>query len=223
MLRDDAGNCHYCDTSAQVYVGQGSSNRSTSQQQCAHCGTRNYSGDYCNPGLCSDGITFINIQYQCVQCDTTTVKTEIPLGIATENNCQSCDSKRVMKTGSTSDNNLRAYCVQECAPGGFQKTDGKCYFSSSDYGAIGSDEQSKRLCWDSGRVAFTKLSTSGITEWYCSQTATETEHFINITGQRISCTADDTEIPDSQDARNLCTKCANRSIETVNEKIMCRK
>ncbi|MBQ6854057.1 MAG: hypothetical protein IJO11_01270, partial [Alphaproteobacteria bacterium] len=220
MLRDASGNCHYCDTSTQVNVGQGSSNRSTSQQQCAHCGTRNYSGDYCNPGLCSDGITFINIQYQCVQCDTTTVKTEIPLGIATENSCQSCDSKRVMKTGSTSDNNLRAYCVQECAPGGFQKTDGKCYFSSSDYGAIGSDEQSKRLCWDSGRVAFTKLSTSDITEWYCSQTATETEHFINIAGQRISCTADDTEIPDSQDARNLCTKCANRSIETVNEKIM---
>ena len=224
MFRDIKGNCKYCDIKDTITVGKENYHNNTyAKQQCTHCGNRNYNGNfYCSYGLCDAATEFVNINFECISC-TIMTRTEIPLGVEAEDSCKSCSNHRVMKTGSTSDNNLRAYCVQECAPGGFQKTDGKCYFSSSDYGAIGSDEQSKRLCWDSGRVAFTKLSTSGITEWYCSQTATETEHFINIAGQRISCTADDTEIPDSQDARNLCTKCANRSIETVNEKIMCRK
>ncbi|MBQ9090077.1 MAG: hypothetical protein IJY58_03415, partial [Alphaproteobacteria bacterium] len=83
-------------------------------------------------------------------------------------------------------------------------------------------EQSKTLCRESGRVAFSKQN-NGVTDWYCSQTATPTQHFINLSGQRVSCTANDTEIPDSQDARNLCTQCSDRYVETIEDKIMCRQ
>ena len=226
MLRDNFGICHDCDTTAVVHVGHPTAdnhNRGTAKQQCVHCGNRHYDNyGSCYPGLCSDGITFINIGASCTQCSTTTARTEIPLGVATEDNCTSCDGKRVMKTGSTDDKNLKAYCVKKCVSGEFQKTDGKCYTGSNDYGTIGSDEQSKTLCRESGRIAFSKQN-NGVTDWYCSQTTVEGEHFIGITGQRVACTAGDTQIPDSQDARNLCTQCSNRFVETVDDKIMCRQ
>ena len=226
MLRDNFGICHDCDTPSVVHVGHptyGNHNRGTAKQQCVHCKNRHYDNyGSCYPGLCSDGITFINIGASCTECTTTTALVEIPVGVATEDNCISCEGKRVMKTGSTDDKNLKAYCVKKCVSGEFQKTDGKCYTGSNDYGTIGSDEQSKTLCRESGRIAFSKQN-NGVTDWYCSQTTVEGEHFIGITGQRVACTAGDTQIPDSQDARNLCTQCSNRFVETVDDKIMCRQ
>ena len=225
MLRDSFGKCYYCDTTEGVYVGHPTSgapahNRGTATQQCVHCGNRRYDNyRLCHEGLCDSKVTFLSTSHQCISCTTTTVRVAIPTSTESEDFCTSCEGRRVMTTGTAEENNLTTYCVKECAAGQWQNVNGTCRFASDNYNEqIGSDALSKNMCRETGNhlVYTTKSSDGKTTYWYCSKIYEEGTNFVKSDGNIASCTTGDTQIPDTQDSKNLCRACLGtpRIVET---------
>ncbi len=227
----------------------------TLQQECEACGNRILLGYMCvfiNPGVsgvcnslengihenypagdgelfrdfqgycrrCDDGSTFLNVNNQCISC-TTSSKTEIDNITTSRSSCTECDNKRVMTAEDTS-GATKAYCVNDCF-GQLQNVNGQCGGGSWGVFEIGSDETSKRMCRNYDRVVYSKVNGDR-TQWYCSS-APRDGYFININGGLSSCTSGSTEIPKSNDARNLCLDCsgAKRSVVEKDGRFYCEK
>ena len=203
LFRDSEGYCRRCDD-PKTYSP-------SSTAQCKSCGNRRNDGG-CAYGLCTDGTTFLNVNNQCISC-TTSSRTEIDNITTSRSSCTECDNKRVMTAEDTS-GATKAYCVNDCY-GQLQNVNGQCGGSSWGNFEIGSDETSKDMCRDYERVVYSKVNGDQ-TKWYCSS-APRDGYFININGGLSSCTSGSTEIPDSNDARNLCLDCSGAK-HTVVEK-----
>ena len=212
LFRDYYGNCQRCDDPASYQI--------VSIAQCKSCGNRRVDGSYCAYGLCTDGTTFLNINNQCISC-TTSSKTEIDNITTSRSSCTECDNKRVMTAEDTS-GATKAYCVNDCY-GQLQNVNGQCVGSSWGNFEIGSDETSKSMCRNYERVVYSKVNGDQ-TKWYCSS-APRDGYFININGGLSSCTSGSTEIPDSNDARNLCLDCsgAKRTVVEKDGRFYCEK
>ena len=211
-FRDSQGYCHLC-TDPKTYIP-------SSKSQCKSCGNRRNEGYFCSYGLCTDGSTFLNINNQCISC-TTSSRTEIDNITTSRSSCTECDNKRVM-TAEDSSGATKAYCVNDCF-GQLQNVNGQCGGSSWGNFEIGSDETSKDMCRNYERVVYSKVNGDQ-TKWYCSS-APRDGYFININGGLSSCTSGSTEIPDSNDARNLCLDCsgAKRTVVEKDGRFYCEK
>ena len=214
LFRDYYGSCRDCNTQGSVMMGNGGT-----IAQCKSCGNRRWDGG-CALGLCTDGSTFLNVNNQCISC-TTSSKTEIDNIITSRSSCTECDNKRVM-TAEDSSGATKAYCVNDCF-GQLQNVNGQCGGSSWGNFEIGSDETSKDMCRNYERVVYSKVNGDR-TQWYCSS-APRDGYFININGGLSSCTSGSTEIPDSNDARNLCLDCSNaqRTVVEKDGRFYCEK
>ena len=206
LFRDYNGNCRDCNTLGSVMMGNGGT-----IEQCKSCGNRRWDGG-CALGLCTDGTTFLNVNNQCISC-TTSSKTEIDNITTSRSSCTECDNKRVMTAEDTS-GATKAYCVNDCF-GQLQNVNGQCGGSSWGVFEIGSDDTSKSMCRNYERIVYSKVNGDQ-TRWYCSAEPRD-GYFININGGLSSCTSGSTEIPDSNDARNLCLDCSGAK-HTVVEK-----
>ena len=212
LFRDNIGYCRSCDD-PQAYVP-------SSTAQCKSCGNRRVDGSYCAYGLCTDGSTFLNVNNQCISC-TTSSRTEIDNITTSRSSCTECDNKRVMTAEDTS-GATKAYCVNDCY-GQLQNVNGQCGGSSWGNFEIGSDDTSKSMCRNYDRVVYSKV-TGDRTQWYCSSEPRD-GYFININGGLSACTSGSTEIPKSNDARNLCLDCstAQRTVIEKDERFYCEK
>ena len=212
LFRDFQGYCRRCDDPT-TYTP-------SSIAQCKSCGNRRNDGGRCAFGLCTDGSTFLNVNNQCISC-TTSSKTEIDNITTSRSSCTECDSKRVMTAEDTT-GTTKAYCVNDCF-GQLQNVNGQCGGSSWGNFEIGSDETSKSMCRNYERVVYSKVNGDQ-TKWYCSS-APRDGYFININGGLSSCTSGSTEIPDSNDARNLCLDCSNtqRTVVEKDGRFYCEK
>ncbi len=210
-FRDNTGYCRRCDD-PKTYTP-------SSIAQCKSCGNRRNDGG-CALGLCTDGTTFLNVNNQCISC-TTSSRTEIDNITTSRSSCTECDNKRVMTAEDTS-GATKAYCVNDCF-GQLQNVNGQCGGSSWSNFEIGSDETSKSMCRNYERVVYSKANGDQ-TRWYCSS-APRDGYFININGGLSSCTSGSTEIPDSNDARNLCLDCsgAKRTVIEKDGRFYCEK
>ena len=211
LFRDSEGYCRRCDD-PKTYSP-------SSTAQCKSCGNRRNDGG-CAYGLCTDGTTFLNVNNQCISC-TTSSRTEIDNTITSKDSCMACDNKRVMMAEDTS-GTTKAYCVNDCF-GQLQNVNGQCGGSSWGNFEIGSDETSKDMCRNYERVVYSKVNGDQ-TKWYCSS-APRDGYFININGGLSSCTSGSTEIPKSNDARNLCLDCsgAKRTVVEKDGRFYCEK
>ena len=210
--RDSRGKCRKCSDPASYDA--------SSYAQCKSCGNRRNDNGYCVYGLCTDGTTFLNVNNQCISC-TTSSKTEIDNITTSRSSCTECDNKRVMTAEDTS-GATKAYCVNDCF-GQLQNVNGQCGGSSWGNFEIGSDETSKSMCRNYERVVYSKVNGDQ-TKWYCSS-APRDGYFININGGLSSCTSGSTEIPKSNDARNLCLACssAQRTVVEKDGRFYCEK
>ncbi len=211
LFRDYDGNCQRCDD-PKTYSP-------SSTAQCKSCGNRRNDGG-CALGLCTDGSTFLNMNNQCISC-TTSSRTEIDNITTSRSSCTECDNKRVM-TAEDSSGATKAYCVNDCF-GQLQNVNGQCGSSSWGNFEIGSDDTSKSMCRNYERVVYSKINGER-TQWYCSS-APRDGYFININGGLSSCTSGSTEIPKSNDARNLCLDCssAQRTVVEKDGRFYCEK
>ncbi len=220
LYRDYEGYCRSC-TDKNAY-------RVDSYVQCQSCGNRRMEGDFCMYGLCTDSSTFLNTESTCIDCATKTVKTKILTDDISMTLCNSCPDKRVMTSGFTHENNLKAYCVPECIGAQLQGlSEGVCVGCTEKNSniEIGSDDLSIAQCRNCERVAFSRESNEK-THWYCSEIPTKGSNFININGKAVNCSnEEDIEILNVNDARNLCNECetVKRQVIKKDDLIYCRK
>ncbi len=145
MFRDSAGNCHSCDKTSQVNVG----NNDAGKAQCKHCGNRRFASGNCIYGLCSESGTFLRASDgACVACGTGGKKIEILTSTASQNLCASCTGHRAITTGNTTLDNLKAYCIEACTDFEFSDVNANCHDEgdTTEKIEIGSDEKSIADC-----------------------------------------------------------------------------
>ena len=197
-FRDSEGRCRSCDNPSSY---------GSTLAQCKACTNRRYENGQCMYGLCTAKTAFLNMNYGCVSCTTTAVKTEIDITTESRYLCGMCDSKRVMETGDVAGNNLKTYCVKQCSIGEYQRIDGKCY-TGKNTGEIGTDDESIRVCRDAGRIAFSLEDADGKIHWYCSYEPASGTNFIGVDGKTVACTTTkDTLIPNTNESWKLCQNC----------------
>ena len=211
LFRDNNGVCHECTTSSAV---------SASVEQCNMClGSRTYSGGICSLGGCQTD-EFMNAATNCIKCSPTTppskyISTSYLLDDKNTSSCTQCEDKQIMTLGSSG----KKYCVpNDCIQtADWQSgTNGSCQACNADNNVreIGIEPIYQNLCRSCGRIAFSTVTTDDKTVWYCSQMPKE-NYFVNSTGTLTACTSNDTELPNSQDAENLCRSCGNVSRDVV--------
>ncbi len=210
MFRDNNGVCHSCTTSSAV---------STTLEQCNMClGSRTYNGGVCSLGGCQSD-EFMNTSTACIKCSPTTLPNSYmsntyQLNDMNTSSCTECGNKQVMTLGSSG----KKYCVpNDCIQSADWQSgsNGKCQACNTDDNVreIGIETIYRDLCRSCGRIAFSK-NTNDKTSWYCSKMPKD-GYFINSAGSLTSCTAGDTQIPDSQDAQNLCRACNTVEREVI--------
>lgn len=187
FLNTSTGECISCDANESV---------PSTLAECLTCGNRRYETGKCIYGLCAEKEAFLNNNGSCTSCTSSVVRTQILDTDASTRLCNGCADKRVMTTID------KTYCVADCAPGQWQDLNGTC---RTDTGGaeIGTDEASRALCRNVGHIAYSKSDADKKIHWYCSQKP-QANKFINISGGNANCSAERTEIPNTQDAKNLC-------------------
>lgn len=210
-FRDNNGVCHECSTPSAV---------SSSASQCNMClGSRTHSGGICSLGGCQSD-EFMNAATNCQKCSPATapsnyISATYLLDDKNTSSCTQCEDKQIMTLGSSG----KKYCVpNDCIQTADWQSgvNGSCQACNADNNAreIGIEPIYQSLCRSCGRIAYSKTTTDDKTVWYCSQMPKE-NYFINSAGKLTACTANDTELPNSQDAENLCRSCGNVSRNVV--------
>ena len=215
-MRDTSGVCHSCTTPNTV---------TTTKEQCLHCPGRTFkmTNTTTTAGTCSFGgcqtDEFVNISSGCPKCSSTAnsyISTTYQLSANSTAKCSECDEKQIMTQNSTGN----IYCVPNNCSKGYEwqhTSSGKCVNCNDDNSVkeIGVEEIYQTQCRECGRMVFNKTENNK-TIWYCSKIYEEGTNFVNSNGEISSCTAGDTQIPNTQDAKNLCKACIDiaRIVET---------
>ena len=215
-MRATSGVCYSCTTPNSV---------TTIKEQCLHCPGRTFkmTNATTTEGTCSFGgcqtDEFVNISSACTKCSSTAnsyISETYQLSANSTAKCSECDTKQIMTQNSTGN----IYCVPNNCSKGYEwqhTSSGKCVNCSDDNSVkeIGSESIYQTQCRECGRMAFAKTDNNK-NIWYCSKIYTEGTNFVKSDGNIASCTAGDTQIPDTQDAKNLCRACLGtpRIVET---------
>ncbi len=218
-FRDKTGLCYRCNDSSVAPT--------TTAEQCAMCNIRKYSGSTCSYGGCQtdEFMNHKNICFKCSQTSSNYISDTYLLKNGRESSCRDCPEKQVLTQSSTN----QTYCVPNNCIVGYEwqsAVTGTCQRCDSNVGMqeIGSEAIYQEQCRACGRIAFQKV-VHDTPVWYCTALATPGTQFINVNGNTVSCTAGDTEIMDTNDARTLCTSCTvGRTVLTNSDgKLLCVK
>ena len=195
-VRDSTGMCYDCLTATDIYVGSAGTN------QCKSCGNRRFTSlKNCVLGACEQGTTFMNIKGICTTCDSST--TEIDNVVTSTDGCISCN-RQVMTIKASETESEQYYCAIPCSEGITYHSSGDKNCKSCSSGSItiiGTEPIYSGYCESCNRVAFEE---NGIKK--CSQQATD-GYFINISGNKVSCSAGKTQIYNSAKAKEICRSC----------------
>ena len=207
LFRDSTGMCQECSNPSQISVGY-----DKGFEQCRSCGNRRVIYPYnCALGLCEQGSTFMDIRGVCVTCNEVT--TEIDNIITSTDGCVSCN-RQVMTVKTSETETERYYCAIPCSEGMTYHSSGdknckSC--SSGNITIIGNEGVYSGYCESCNRVAFEE---NGIKK--CSQQAIN-GYFINISGNKVSCSAGKTQIYNSAKAKEICRACTTYEREVTTD------
>ncbi|MBQ9090625.1 MAG: hypothetical protein IJY58_06215, partial [Alphaproteobacteria bacterium] len=207
LLRDVDGTCQNCHDKNAIYT----MNPVDKVTQCRSCGNRRVVGDTCVYGLCEQESTFMNIRNECPSCSADTQ--QIPDTTVSRDMCQGCS--RPLMTIQLSETQTALYCAkEECSEGStyHTQTDKMCKScSEGNIAVIGNEGVYSGYCESCNRVAFEE---NGIKK--CSQQATD-GYFINISGNKVSCSAGKTQIYNSAKAKEICRACTSSEREVTTD------
>ena len=207
LLRDVNGTCQNCHDKNAIYT----MNPVDKVTQCRSCGNRRVVGDTCVYGLCEQESTFMNIRNECPSCSADTQ--QIPDTTVSRDMCQGCS--RPLMTIQLSETQTALYCAkEECSEGStyHTQTDKMCKScSEGNIAVIGNEGVYSGYCESCNRVAFEE---NGIKK--CSQQATD-GYFINISGNKVSCSAGKTQIYNSAKAKEICRACTSSEREVTTD------
>ena len=120
---------------------------STTKEQCLTCSNRRYQNGTCALGLCDTN--FYLSDGTCISCTNVNK----PIDPNRENLCSSCDNRRQMEKGIKNTPSWSALCVNTCDGAQWQDITGTCYLcTEGDTKEIGTDNISKQMCRDCGRI-----------------------------------------------------------------------